>query len=402
MLRVQTLGLSEIHLDDRVVSPEHTATFLLLLLTALRAPRSIGRLELAELLWSEAPAAARNHRLRSLLHRTRQAGVALECTETAVHLADRVVVDFREFATAPRTPDDVRRLAPSVGAILPGVEGPAGSAIAARLDDEREVIRATVIRWVSAALGIAKAASDWPLVAQVARAGRVVDPFNEEAWHSLAEAQRLTSGRMRARHTLEDYAAEVGELDERDPVARRIMSAIDEARRGRGSALVVWGPRGSGRTALLHTVESAPLPSARTVFYSVHDGARTSWVLGLVRQLLEVRGAAGCDPAAYATLRRAVRSAPNADLGIQLSNSSAELLAAIGDEQTTLILVDDACFADAEEQSFWNRVLEMCRATRIVWVFACLASDESELRNLPRRDLLNTIALWQAEVTMTM
>jgi hypothetical protein len=214
MLCVRTIGISEIIVGTRAIGPDRPASFALLLLTALRAPRFVPRAELATLLWHDASSAIRNHRMRSLLHRMRQAGASLECTDSAVRLAEPPAIDFRELSTPPRSLDDVRRWVAEMGPALPGLERIAGTPLESRLDDERDRITGTLVRWIGAALELAKASGDWLLVEDVARAGRRVDRFSEDAWASLAEAQRLTSSETLARRTLAAYQSTIGEIDD--------------------------------------------------------------------------------------------------------------------------------------------------------------------------------------------
>lgn len=205
MFCVRTIGVSEIIVGTRAIGPDRPASFALLLLTALRAPRFVPRAELATLLWHDTSSAVRNHRMRSLLHRTRQTGALLECTESAVRLAEPPTIDFRELSTPPRSLDEVHRWVAELGPALPGLEAFAGTPLESHLDDERDRITGTLVRWVGAALRLAKASGDWLLVEDVARAGRRVDRFSEDAWASLAEAQRLTTSEALARRTLEAY-----------------------------------------------------------------------------------------------------------------------------------------------------------------------------------------------------
>jgi hypothetical protein len=402
MLRLRTLGLSEIHIGDRIVSPDHAATFLLLLLVALRAPRPLSRLELAELLWFDALPPVRNHRLRSLLHRARQAGMELECTETTIRLPHRPIVDFRDFITMPRSIDEIRRLAANLGPILPGVDGPPGTAIAARLEDERDVIRATVVRWVSAALGVARHARDWPLLEELGRAGRIVDPFNEEAWLGVAEATRLTANPARVAERGElPRPVEAAMLDASSIVARRVASLIGRARDGSedsgGGALLVWGPRGSGKTRLLRSIQGARLgASTRTISYSArgqHVAAAMMLVLDLAAHLLEEPGAAGCDPVCYASLRAAVRRGAPVGPPNELADAFIELVDALADEATTVILVDDMPLVMTETARFWSAVLEASALQRVAWVFTSRAEDESELSGMPDEALLPRVGL---------
>jgi AAA ATPase-like protein len=391
MLHLRTLGLSEIQIDDHTVKPEHAATFLLLLLTALRAPRPLSRVELAALLWSDASPPARNHRLRSLLHRVRRTGVILECTETTVRMSERPAIDFRDLVPLPRSLSDVRRFSASLGAILPGVDGAAGTPIAARLEDERDAIRATVTRWVSAALGIARESGDWPLVEQLARAARAVDPYNEEAWLTLAEVRWPTT------EVEWESAGTFGD------VIPDIDAMIAAAERGRGGSLLVWGRRGSGKTRLLHSIHlSRRGTSVRSILCSARSeraGARVAAPMSFVARLLDQPGAAGCDPVCYAMLRAAVKSsAPNGSIAgraippDELTDAVVELLAALADEATTVILVDDMPAA-AESAPEWSALVEGSRTLRVAWVFACRADDEADLVGLPDARLLPRCAL---------
>ena len=122
-----------------------------------------------------------------------------------MRLAETPTIDFRELSTPPRSLDEVRRLVSEIGPALPGLETFAGTPLECRLDDERDRITGTLVRWVCAALRLANSSGDWLLVEDVARAGRRVDRFSEDAWASLAEAQRLTTSEALARRTLEAY-----------------------------------------------------------------------------------------------------------------------------------------------------------------------------------------------------
>jgi DNA-binding SARP family transcriptional activator len=435
MLHVRTLGISEIVIGDRRIAAEATTGFTLLLLAALRAPRRLPRQELSMLLWAQAPAAVRNHRMRSLLHRTRLLGAKLESSETVVWLDDTPSIDFREFVTPPRSLDEVRRRVQEIGPALAGVDQAAGASLTARLDDERDVIRATVMRWVSGALAMAKAAGEWPLVEQLARAGRELDPFNEEAWKSLAEAQRLTAGRARARRTLDEYITTVADdeegevggsgitippaplrprvaeqgacselFDDAPPecnhaVGARVGSSIARAMRGEGgSALLVWGAARSGKTALLHgTVRGRGFPSIRALSCDArasHARGSMSFAIHLIGQLLDVPGAAGCDPRCYRALCRLRSSGPNdaltdrATSSVSIDGALVELCAAIGDEGPLVILVDDAQLLRVADWRLLGAALERRRELRLVWIFAYSATTEDDVVGVPEPDLL--------------
>src|SRR3954467_8553576 len=80
MLRIRTLGASEITIDGRRVSAEQPMTFALVLLLAMNGSAGLARRELAATLWPQAADRDRNHRLRSLLPRLRRMGAPLICS----------------------------------------------------------------------------------------------------------------------------------------------------------------------------------------------------------------------------------------------------------------------------------------------------------------------------------
>jgi hypothetical protein len=365
MLLVRTLGISEISIGHRLIGPEHPTMFMLLLLAALRAPRPLARAELAMLLWSDAPSGLRSHRLRSLLHRVRQADVLMECSETTVRLVERAQFDFRDFSTLPRTLDDVQRHVASIGPILPGLDGLDSSALSARVDDERDVIIATVIRWVQAALGIAKAAGDWPLVERLARAGREVDRFNEEAWLSLAEAQCLTASKARALRTLDEYVTGIG--DRSDAIAlpvELLRQRVGEAARSVEAPVRVVG--GTNCAPVRVVVFQPP---------SECVACTDRLVIALIARLLAERGAAGCDPGAYDLLRRAVAApSPNGSDHVAQTQDALlpafmELLAAVCEESTLILVIERAQVIRVTDHPFWSRVFESSAKLGLVWIF---------------------------------
>lgn len=438
MLHVRTLGISEILIGDRRIAAESTTAFTLLLLAALRAPRRLPRADLSMLLWADAPSAVRNHRMRSLLHRTRLLGAKLESSETVVWLDDTPSIDFRDLVTPPRSIDDVRRRVQEIGPVLAGVDE-AGTSLRARLEDERDVIRATVIRWVSSGLALAKAAGEWPLVEQLARAGRDVDPFNEEAWLSLAEAQCWTASKTRAQRTLDEYITAVrddeeaialpaallrrgvaeqpapAELVEGAPaewgreIGSRVGSSLARAARGEGGgALLVWGPARSGKTALLRGIARGrggkPMRALSCNARPSHARGLTSFVTHLVERLLDVPGAAGCDPDCYRALRRFADSPLPNDLlsgGAMaafideafIDEALVELCAAIGDEAPLVVLVDDAQHLRDADWRLLRPALEHSADLQLVWIFAHRAAAEDDLVGRPDAGLLPRASL---------
>jgi DNA-binding CsgD family transcriptional regulator len=82
-------------------------------------------------------------------------------------------------------------------------------------------------------------------------------------------------------------AAATGALLERSDELARIESALADARTGRGRFVVVEGPAGIGKTALLAAVRTAGAESGMRVLRSRATEMETNFAFGVVRQLFE-------------------------------------------------------------------------------------------------------------------
>ena len=82
-------------------------------------------------------------------------------------------------------------------------------------------------------------------------------------------------------------AAATSELLERSEELARIESALAEARRGRGRFLVIEGPAGIGKTALLAAARTAAAEGGMRVLRSRGSELERNFAFGVVRQLFE-------------------------------------------------------------------------------------------------------------------
>src|SRR5213592_982673 len=84
-----------------------------------------------------------------------------------------------------------------------------------------------------------------------------------------------------------NVAAATGPLLERNEELARIESALAEARTGRGRFLVIEGPAGIGKTALLAAARTAAANSGMRVLRSRGSELERDFAFGVVRQLFE-------------------------------------------------------------------------------------------------------------------
>ena len=82
-------------------------------------------------------------------------------------------------------------------------------------------------------------------------------------------------------------AAVTGALLERSVELARIESALAEARSGRGTFVVIEGPGGIGKTALLAAVRTAAADGGMRVLRSRGTELECDFAFGVVRQLFE-------------------------------------------------------------------------------------------------------------------
>src|SRR5215216_5827021 len=82
-------------------------------------------------------------------------------------------------------------------------------------------------------------------------------------------------------------AAAAGQLLERGKELARIESALADARSGRGTFVVIEGPAGIGKTALLAAARTAAADSGMRVLRSRGTELERDFAFGVVRQLFE-------------------------------------------------------------------------------------------------------------------
>lgn len=161
-----------------------------------------------------------------------------------------------------------------------------------------------------------------------------------------------------------DRAPEAVQLLERDDELERIEAALAQARLGRGNFLVVEGPAGMGKTALLTALRAAAAENGMRVLRARGAELEREFAFGVVRQLFEpplaeaaeparndfLHGAAG-DAAALLELPGAPRTtrppAPGVDPSFAILHGLYWLCANLATAAPICLVVDDLHWADA-------------------------------------------------------
>ena len=159
-------------------------------------------------------------------------------------------------------------------------------------------------------------------------------------------------------------AAATGPLLERSAELARIESALAEARAGRGRFVVVEGPAGIGKTALLAAARAAAATSGMRVLRARGTELEREFAFGVVRQLFEPPLAEASEPRARrpAAGRRRRRGRPprpsgrtpadgppasGVDPSFAILHGLYWLCANLAAARPLCLVVDDAHWADA-------------------------------------------------------
>src|SRR5205809_1392050 len=161
-----------------------------------------------------------------------------------------------------------------------------------------------------------------------------------------------------------EVAAATGALLERNEELARIESALADARTGRGRFVVVEGPAGIGKTALLAAARIAATEAGMRVLRSRATEMETNFAFGVVRQLFErplveaseleradlLQGAAGVAAGLLGLPGAAPADAPpssGVDPSFAILHGLYWLCANLAAVGPLCLVVDDAHWADA-------------------------------------------------------
>lgn len=430
MVRVRVLGAVELSIGGRRIGMNTEVLFGLALYLTTRAGERVARDQLLDLFWAKGRDEQRRHALRQMMYRLRQKGLVLD--EDGEYLSisrGRVQSDLREVldsgwperatpveidAAATFSPVFSRRMAPGF------VEW---------LDEVRERAVSQHRKASLRQITVARREGRWADLERWAQSVLRSDPLNEEATLARAESAAMAGSKTVALEILDAYLAELGDiavelgkpalalrkrlaerradwtmrgpkevaLVGRTELMSRLTGLVDAAWRGEGSAVMLVGAPGIGKTRLaMEALGYAELKGMRTVVVRAEAGT-TERPLSLVQQLisalLQMPGAAGCHPESFATLRRVV-SEPDApwhgelasnqpETVLRLSVSLVELCRAISVETRIAIVADDLHNADHLSLSPIGALMRALGGLRILLVAASRRRDGGAMDSVP-------------------
>ena len=421
MLRLKSLGQTLIEADDARLTPAAESVFATALYLIMEAGRRVERDELTCMLWPGVSEARSQHGLRQVLYRLKTLGATIKADRSALILSPRFcTTDFAPLLE-PQTPASLESLADEIGgSFLPGYRPELSEEFTRWLERQRDVVHSTVARALVAGIQAKKRISDWNGAEHLASMCLSIDPLNEEATLTVAEAAALGGSKTKAlsilNHYLEDIGDNSGEIKLPAVLLRRRISeayqdnifpvrdapfvgreeemaeltrALARAQSGQGSAYVIWGEPGIGKTRLVSEfTRVASLQRVHIVRVSCqsHDVRRPlSAFVDMVPKLLALPGALGCSPESMKYLRRLTASGEVGHLGDQRDMSPdgifehvraavLDLIDAVAGECCLIVHIDDVQWIDPHSESVCASISEFS-ARRCVMLVRTLALD---------------------------
>jgi DNA-binding SARP family transcriptional activator len=452
MIELRSLGTAEITTDSARLTPSQEIVFAVALYLVLERGKRISRTHIATLIWPHSGEQQRAHRFRQTLLQLKKLGFHMQVDRDTVHLG---LGDARSDSDALIGSPKIRSVRDQSVEFLPGYNPRFSASFREWLDSKRGEFQSAAISLLVEELAAARRQADWESVEKIAAKCSLLDAFNEEAVLAKAEAAAMRGSKRKAVSILDDYISEIGDgkpdlqlpatvlrrrvveripdrpallnpdpaLVGREAEMATLSRALERARTGRGSAVLLVGEAGIGKSRLsAELARFAELRGARVHGTSCRrtDVDRPlSLFVDIVPQLREMPGALGCAPETLSWLRRLTDfeqrsedSAHAVDAEMLFENVRAalfDLLEAIAEECCLVIIIEDLQWLDKASANFLVRVIEWCETRRVLVVLntrpngsALLEYAETvrletiELRpldRLPAAALLKSVAL---------
>jgi len=413
MIAIHTLGTAQIDVGDSRVIPTSPRKFALLLYLSVERIRRMPRRTLQELIFPDQTEKNAQHSLRELLYQLRQAGIRVTSdTEGIQLLDDSVSSDLEAFISADRL--TIEQLTAVEGGFLPGYAPAYSESFAEWLEGYRARSTFELCKALVADVVRSRRVGDWARTERAARACLGLDPLNEEATFSLAEALAMAGAKVQAVTLLDEYLAELGDRssDLRLPASilrRRIgerprayagtkrtpfvgrereMEALHDclsrARFGVSQCVAIVGEAGIGKSRLVaefcDVIALIDLNIASTVVQP-HDVHRPFGAFAdLLQKLVGFPGALGVSPGSMRLLNRLVTSQPvdatsfsdavrdSDSLCHAITHSIIDLVDAIAAECMLVLVIEDIASLDRMSLQLLGYLLQGRRPRRLLLV----------------------------------
>jgi DNA-binding SARP family transcriptional activator/tetratricopeptide (TPR) repeat protein len=412
MIFLRALGTAEIDTGTVTLTPSQEIVFAAALYLIVERGKPVSRTLIASLLWPRVPETARAHRLRQTLLQLKKVGFVVSADRNILQCSPQ---GCRSDITELGGPDSDSRVAHASLEFLPGYSPTFSDAFRDWVDARREETNALVTRRLVTDLNTARAKGDWPTCDRFARQCLKLDPFNESAVMAQAEASAMRGAKKQAIQILDRYLAEVGSdnpnlrlsasvlrkrityrIPERSPIAVRDCAFVGRdmemetltrellaARHGQGGTRLIRGEAGIGKSRLAsELMKFAGLEGIQTSKTSCRrsDVDRPlSVFVDLIPQLSQMRGALGCSQETMSVLKGLTEFDGRGTFGsLSVDDSMSaharmraaffDLLDAIADERSVLVVVEDVQWLDASSVRLLATLLPWVRTRKVFFV----------------------------------
>jgi len=412
MTVLRALGSAEIETGVTTLTPSQGILFAAALYLILERGRPVSRARLASILWPLVAEEDRAHRLRQTILRLKKVGLVVTADRNTLQCS-RSEIDS-DIADLVGTDADTLTAVHSLE-FLPGYNPTFSEAFRDWVDAQREETHAVVTKRLVTEMNTARTKGDWQACDRFARKCLKLDPFNESAVLAQAEASAMRGAKTQAIQILDRYLVEVGSdnpnlrlsasvlrkrisdrIPERAPITVRECAFVGRdretetltlellaARHGRGGARLVRGEAGIGKSRLaselLKFAMLEGVQTSRTACRRSDVDRPLSVFVDLVPQLSELRGALGCSQETMSVLKgitefdgRAAFSSLSVDDSIsahaRMRAALFDLLDAVADERSVLIVVDDVQWLDASSVRLFAELLPWAKTRKVFFI----------------------------------
>lgn len=411
MIVLRALGTAEIETGLTTLTPSQEIVFAAALYIVLERGKRLSRERLAALLWPRVTDRLRAHRLRQTIFQLKKFGFVVRASREAILLlkdeaetdVDGLVADGGESFTESRAFD-----------FLPGYSPGFSEPLQDWTDAKRAEVHGHLTRILVHKLEEARLRANWPLLERIASQVLTLDEFNEAAVLGLAEASAMRGGKRMAVSILDRYLAEVegGPSDLKLPASllrRRIVERIPDrqallnpdppfvgreaemreltrslyqARAGHGSATLLIGEPGIGKSRLSAEIARfAELQGIRVqhaVCRQTDLDRPLSVFVDLASQLRELPGALGCAPETFSALKRLTEFELRSNESPRWGDASSlfeairealfDLFDSVADERCLLTIVDDVQWLDGASRRILSLMIQWAATKPVLFV----------------------------------
>ena len=382
--RVQFLGTQRVEIGSDVVTPEAERLFAMIVRLSVPLGRITSRQTMMDTLWPGAGDANARHNLRQTVYKAREIGLVVESGEDGLRL------DPRHWSCDWEDPiGDVD------GEWLPEYVPDFSDELATWITAQRVGVHALIRPRIIRSLQTARSSGELVIADRYAVQLLKIDELNEEATLTRAELLAIQGAKVDALKLLDAYLLEIGRVGSgrdaalpaqllrrriaeklpavsyhsgtrhhgplvgRQRESKRLVAGLFDARAGRGSAFLVHGGDGTGKSRLMFEAKKSAVLQGMLVLEHQCDSTPSAMpfasLRSLVSRLLEYPGAMGIAPEALGAIRTWLTSNEFAPDDCPLMEIE-DLLASVSEETPLLVLVEHAERMDGETLGRLDRI----------------------------------------------